>query len=484
MPVDLNSKPRDVDPENEPGRTMFGPMLRNLQANILKPHGRDFARHVFLRFTASPGRVKRWIREEVTPKVSRAESQYNLERGPDGRAVDGGLVIGFFLSADGYRHLGLAVNQFDGIFREGMKRGGGEDPRPETWEAPFRGEVHALVTLADDAFDTVRDAALALKATANGIAEVLVIEEGNVLRRGKEVVEHFGYFDGISKPVFTRPDLERERRDHGGFDGWNPGAPLKLVLLDDPHAQATDAFGSYLVYRKLAQDVQAFEQRVAALAAGLNPPPAGPPVSSDLAGALAVGRFKDGTPVVLRDAAGLGPANNFNFEEDGSEFRCPFHSHIRKVNPRGTTPLTSEESERGRRIARRGIPYGPPIAGVSDPHPDIPTSADPAARRGLLFMCFQENIATQFRFIQTTWADNNKFPTNVNPLDKQPNTGDDPVIGQGMEEPQAWPEQWNDPVGPSKKFDKGMRRFNFESAVTLRGGEYFFAPSLPFLESL
>ncbi len=29
-----------------------------------------------------------------------------------------------------------------------------------------------------------------------------------------------------------------------------------------------------------------------------------------------------------------------------------------------------------------------------------------------------------------------------------------------------------------------MKKFNFEAAVTLKGGEYFFAPSKPFLESL
>jgi len=458
---------------------MFAPMLHNLQANILKPHGRDFARHVFLRFTGTPGQVKRWIRDQVSRRVSRAESQYNQPRDNNGRTVNGGLVVGFFLSADGYRHLGLPVNQFDEIFREGMKRGGGEDPKPATWEAPYRGEIHALVTLADDAVATVEQAAQALSASVAGIAQVLVIEEGHVLRRSKEVVEHFGYFDGISKPVFTRPDLERERRDHGGFDGWNPGAPLKLVLLDDPHTRVEDAFGSYLVYRKLAQDVQAFDDRVAALANAL-----GLGSDLDLAGALAVGRFKDGTPVVIQNTPGRGPANNFNFEENGSEFRCPFHAHIRKVNPRGTTPLTSDESERGRRIVRRGIPYGPPRPGVSDPHQDIPESNDPHAARGLLFLCFQENIATQFRFIQTIWADNNKFPTNVIPLGNRPNTGDDPVIGQGREEPQAWPEQWNDPRGPGLRFDNGMRRFNFEAAVTLKGGEYFFAPSLPFLESL
>ncbi len=32
--------------------------------------------------------------------------------------------------------------------------------------------------------------------------------------------------------------------------------------------------------------------------------------------------------------------------------------------------------------------------------------------------------------------------------------------------------------------DAGRKAFIFESAVTLRGGEYFFAPSIPFIRSL
>src|SRR5947209_4716161 len=118
MGIDRNSRPEDVDPENEPGKTTFAPMLHNLQANILKPHGRNFARHVFLRFTGSPAAVKAWIRARTkdAPVVTRAESQYNQPRGADGKTVDGGLVVGFYLSADGYRHLGLSVNGFDGLF--------------------------------------------------------------------------------------------------------------------------------------------------------------------------------------------------------------------------------------------------------------------------------------------------------------------------------------------------------------------------------
>jgi deferrochelatase/peroxidase EfeB len=145
---------------------------------------------------------------------------------------------------------------------------------------------------------------------------------------------------------------------------------------------------------------------------------------------MVVGRFKDGTPVLKANTPSPGPEveNDFNFEEDQEGFRCPVHSHIRKVNPRGTTPLTSLESERRRRIVRRGIPYGKPIPGVADP---ADTDPNPEAPRGLLFMCFQQNIEEQFEFIQRTWVDNEHFSTGIPTLGIfQKDTGDDPLIGQ------------------------------------------------------
>jgi len=44
-------------------------------------------------------------------------------------------------------------------------------------------------------------------------------------------------------------------------------------------------------------------------------------------------------------------------------------------------------------------------------------------------------------------------------------------------EEQRWPKKWGDPKAETKAF-------SFDSTITLRGGEYFFAPSLPFLKSL
>jgi len=476
MPVKLSTFADRIDPKDPELSTM----LKNLQANILKPHGRDFARHLFLCFRAPPNQVRAWIKKEILPRVTTASKQFATS----GQGADGGIVCGFYLSARGYEQLGLDTSGFaSDSFRKGMKdQDNGvfsklldldnEDPPVASWEPAFQQEIHALVTLADDQLSVVEANVARFEASALDVVRIVGRESGNTLRRKAEPVEHFGYFDGISQPLFTKPDLEKARAQNPNFEAWDPGARLSLVLVDDPLTPESDAFGSYLVYRKLAQDVALFNRRVTGLAEALG-------VDANLAGAYAVGRFKDGTPVVLSQQ-GTRPGefskkNDFDFSDDQAGARCPFHAHTRKTNPRGTTPLTSLEGEKRRRIARRGIPYGPPVTGAAD---NLPNDDSPDTPRGLLFLCFQANIEDQFEFIQRTWVDNKHFPTSVltNGL-LQRDTGDDPLIGQDPDEAQRWPKHWGAP-------EQGKKTVNFESAVTLRGGEYFFAPSIPFLAAL
>ncbi len=494
MPVDL-SKPAD---QVDFTAAAYQPMLDRLQANIVKSHGRDESRHVFLKFIGPGPKVRQWIREKIAQRVLSAKLQ--LEQ--SSKKIDGGLVILFYLSAEGYRYLGFDPDKLGSrIFRKGMKHQGSnlikelfdtdnKDPKPAAWEKGFRDTVHAMVSLADDQKNdstALLNEVSLLKAQTAGIAEILLVDEGRALRRiardgtplaSPEPIEHFGYFDGISQPLFSRADLDKYYAEGKGTKGpgrWDPGASLELVLEKDPYVPDPDAFGSYLVYRKLYQNYGEFQAREEACGTAVGQ-------DEELAGAMAVGRFEDGTPVMDSDVAGKKYTNDFVFEDFGNGeksdpkgFRCPAHAHVRKVNPRGTTPSTSLEAERRRRIVRRGIPYGKPFPGLCAP--DVPSDPDPAGDRGLLFMCFQANIEKQFEFIQRTWVDNPNFPTNVFNLPTGTDTGDDPLIGQNKNEPQRWPKKWGDQAA-------GRTKFNFESAVTLKGGEYFFAPSRPFLAAL
>ncbi|HEY6052185.1 MAG TPA: peroxidase, partial [Thermoanaerobaculia bacterium] len=420
MAVDLGET--NIDPT----RPEYRRMLDNLQANILKPHGRMESNHLFLRFTSGSGAVRAWIRDFARRDVTSARKQLDETDGLHNHGARGGLVGSFSLSARGYAALGLVPEDFGGSgqsFRDGMKQrtfsliARNRDPPSSEWEAPFQGDVHALIGLADDSADALEAKTTAISESLDGIAQVLTIERGTVLRNAKgEPIEHFGYVDARSQPLFLKGDIDAEAQM--GIDVWDPSAPLGLVLVDDPFTHEEDSFGSFLVFRKLRQDVDGFNAGIHALASSLS-------VDNALPGALVVGRFKDGTPVTLRPWDGLGAANNFEYlAQDRVGNRCPFHAHIRKANQRGANPLLNEEQERSRRIVRRGVPYGiRPLTPAPDP--EAPT---PAAERGLLFMCFQADIARQFEFIQRTWVDNPNFPEFL--LIPGLNTGDDALIGQ------------------------------------------------------
>jgi deferrochelatase/peroxidase EfeB len=155
--------------------------------------------------------------------------------------------------------------------------------------------------------------------------------------------------------------------------------------------------------------------------------------------------------------------NNFDYRADLDGGKCPFQAHIRKSNPRGSGPggLPNQNS---RRMVRRGITYG-------SRKDDFSKIADmPEGGVGLLFMAYQKSIANQFEFIQQSWVNNVGFPT--------PGTGIDPVLGQSAAAPpaQKWPNVWGQAASTVD--------FDFRDFVKMRGGEYFFAPSLSSLGRL
>ena len=141
MAVDLRET--NIDPE----RPEYRKMLENLQANILKPHGRKESDHLFVRFTAEPEAICAWIREFARREVTSARKQLDETINYHDHGTRGGLVANFALSATGYRALGLLPEDFGGAgqsFRNGMKLRAfsllsrNRDPPSGEWEAPFQ----------------------------------------------------------------------------------------------------------------------------------------------------------------------------------------------------------------------------------------------------------------------------------------------------------------------------------------------------------
>jgi len=455
MAVDLTSTGIDLsDPKYEQ-------FLIQLQGNILKGHGRDHSTHLVLRFTAQPKAVKQWIQNFARARLTSARKQLEEAKRFRETGQTGDLFASVSLSATGYKYLGFDPHKFDeghDTFRKGMKERRrvntffpNKDPRVPQWEEAYQGEIHALIMLADDSPDRLREAADATVASLAGVAQILSTEHGKVLRNAQgKAIEQFGYVDGRSNPRVLKDELDREQKEF-----WDPSAPLGQLVANDAFNSAPDSFGSYVVFRKLEQNVRGFNLGVRELAERLG-------IDVALAGAMVVGRFKDGTPVTLKPHPGMEDVNDFNYREDQDALKCPFHAHIRKANQRGETPLTSEESERSRRIFRRGVTYGERAADLSD---------EPASGVGLLFICYQADIGHQFEFLQRVWFDNPRFPEIL------AETGDCPLIGQDGDAPQRWRAAWGDEN--AERF-----RINFGDWIRLKGGEYFFAPSVGFLQNI
>jgi Dyp-type peroxidase family len=305
------------------------------------------------------------------------------------------------------------------------------------------------------------------------------------VQRGKALInaagngiENFGYVDGRSQPLMLAEDIEHEA-DNAGVARWDPAFPLDTALLKDPGTTDPESYGSLFVFRKLEQDVRAFKRREQEVADTLGLVAD----ARELAGALIVGRFEDGTPVTLSDEArGLAPPNDFDYDGDPGR-RCPFHAHIRKTNPRGSTG--AELAERSHIMARRGIPYEDVKRTVHpDELPEGQTLAEfdadvapllPPGGVGLLFMAYNHDIAGQFKFTQQAWTNNPGFPPAPGGT-----PGIDPVIGQGANPAgqQKLPKVWDDPAQGTDS------TCPFAGFVKMRGGEYFFSPSLTFLKTL
>ena len=258
-----------------------------------------------------------------------------------------------------------------------------------------------------------------------------------------------------------------------------------LPAVDAPDKKDLGRNGTYLVMRQLEQDVGEFWKFLYEHAGG-NLAEAGQ------LGAKLVGRTQTGDPLLpVQDEPipGTEPRtvkqNQFTYEADPAGARCPFGAHIRRSNPRnsdfperhvgalrkliiilGFGPKGFYDdlisSVRFHRILRRGREYGSelsPEQALQQPPPNEP--------RGLHFICLNANISRQFEFLQNAWIANTKFSGL---------TGEsDPLLGNP--EPMSGSSVTGNFTIPSestlRRRISGLRQF-----VTVKGGAYFFLPSL------
>ena len=178
--------------------------------------------------------------------------------------------------------------------------------------------------------------------------------------------------------------------------------------------------------------------------------------------------------------------NQFTYGSDVAGTACPFGAHIRRANPRnadipgglqgwlihlirilgfGNGDLHRDlvASTRFHRLLRRGREYGQNLTPEEALQPAPPNDSE----RGLQFVAVNANIQRQFEFIQNAWIMRTKFDGLTEESD--PLLGNrEAVFGCPFTNSFSLPQE-----GRVRRRIMGIPQF-----ITVRGGAYFFLPSI------
>jgi Dyp-type peroxidase family len=542
--------------------------LWDVQGNIVRSYGRygyPHACHLFFHFASRE--AGRMAIAFLIPLVTKGVTWWPADTDQESKPPDVTLNLG--LTFNGLRALDLPTAALAGMpeeFIDGMARRapvlGDDGPSdPASWDPIWRNSaadpaqaVHLWVAL-NGRMDPATGAPVAAfehrVSYVSGLASPAGFgpiglrlldghgRDGGAEQRGglriapdpaggKTVLpfEHFGFADGISDPTFEgQDDLPVDASVVAGSgsyaprSGWSKLATGEFILgtVDESQeiarASTPDDLirnGSFAVFRKLEQDVPAFNAYVAGEAA-VYAAAQGIPLDEAEATLRAkmVGRWPNGAPLATcptyadmlafqtrwsdipeilsrpapRPAADAKrlfdwrmALNDFTYRDDRVGVRCPLGAHIRRGNPRDMLdPLIDSTSSRRwtgsaltnrRRILRRGIPYGPFAS-------DTDTGTE---ERGILFIAICADLQRQFEFVQRQWINHG--------MDMGAGNSGCPVIGRrehghGQDDVPAFaipqPEGSNRPP----HLLPAMPDF-----VRTRGGEYFFLPSMTALRRI
>jgi Dyp-type peroxidase family len=524
--------------------------LADIQGNIVRAYGRfgfPLARHYFFHIQEGQAAAARAFVDCIRPRVT---SSVRWQSGPDAGAPDAlpppdcTLNIGFTffgLVALGLPTLTLArmpPEFIDGMAKRNYILGDQGPNAPEHWDSIWRRaiahkdeRVHVWLAFHARTPEDIQEADRWLRACLDAHAEGVVLLHGHGPNEADHqdaaastapgpdgtprltAKEHFGFTDGIGDPVFEgryEPEVEAQLVKGRGKlmpdQTWKPIATGEFLLGHADESQELPPVappweltrnGSFLVYRKLHQNVASFagyiaeQARTFAAVMGLSEAAARETLMAKL-----VGRWRDGIPLIVAatfdewqavralwsdipdiDAMGDGRTaqqqarldayrqmlTDFKYADDKGGIRCPYGAHLRRMNTRDMLdPMldspehirTGSSLNKRRHILRRGLPYG-----TSDP-------ANPSddGEHGVIFMAICASLSRQFEFVQQQWA---QYGLDFN-------VGNDtcPIIGLHDKDTKFIVAA--DPEGDKPPFICA----NLPQFVTTRGGDYFFLPGL------
>jgi Dyp-type peroxidase family len=434
-------------------------------------------------------------------------------------------------SYDGMKKLAKNMDEVDAhldqSFKEGLNssvsKNLGDPPEPSA-EGNFNNWViggpnskpDLILIVASDNPQTLQTRAQLLTSQANSYGLKKIYETtghdlsyyGDDAKRGHE---HFGFKDGVSHPgvrgrlsdnptdyLTPRPKDPSSDPDSPeissigsrplvaagefiiGYPTQNQNHP-RLINPADPKPEVLKN-SSYLVFRRLRQDVEAFENFVNRESKKISDMGGFSDMTAEKFKALLVGRWPSGAPLALssnQDNPQLAKDpyknNMFSYNDDQDGYKTPIISHIRKVNPRDlTTDQGFSSKTLKHRILRRGIPFGQPLD-MSRPDPS-------KGDRGLLFLSYQTSIESQFEFLVQNWMNSTRNPNSFLDLGGK-HSGVDLLVGQHREGDSTAAHierSVNDQTIYAPITTKGLSLLDW---VVPTGGGYFFSPSISSLKT-
>jgi Dyp-type peroxidase family len=426
--------------------------LNEIQATVLRQRPAPyFGTHVVLR--VDDARAGRELLRRLTPHVDSAAGWWE--------AANAWLAIG--ISYAGLEALGVprdSLQSFPEAFRVGMaaraKQLGDQGINdPKNWEQPFgSSEVHIGLSAFSDSEEKRRHVVAIAREQYERLSGIRVLHTQDFGAQPGDL-NPLGYKDGIDQPaiegsgVDPLPGQGRPIKAGEFILGYSgeAGAPLPM-----PQPDVLGRNGTYVGLRKYQSRVGAFNRFLRANGSTEE--------ERELLAAKLVGRWRSGAPLTLApdvDDPSLGKDpqrnNDFNYANDGHGRQVPFGSHIRRMNPRDTE-LARLTDVNLHRIIRRGTTYGAPY------DPNALSDADDDVPRGAYFLFISAKAMATIEFLQQEWINDGNF---IGAGDER-----DPIIG--LQENGA---TFTIPKQPVRRRVHGIETFN-----VLRGGEYFFMPSL------
>jgi Dyp-type peroxidase family len=449
--------------------------IHDIQDNVVAPILMRYGRHIFMKFNDGAN-ARTWVRN-MFARVNARQEEHGTR-----------FTVNIGFTYEGLKALGLSQHSLDSFpeaFRTGMRGrakyvGDVGLHAPEHWEGGLGGpDIHSMAWIRTDSDQGREEAMRILRAEmdATGGVEIRFVQDTMALAHENGIGsegQHFGYADPISQPPIEGVEApsypgDGVRQEDGT---WRPLKPGEFLLgyedeVGPPGTQAPEPFelrlnGTYLVFRKLYQDVAAFRRYLSTAAKSLYG--TDDPYHQELVAAKIMGRWRSGCPLDLspdKDNPGIAAdpqrRNNFTYAGDEQGLRCPLGSHLRRSNPRAT-PLKRSTEVRRHRLIRRGVEYGPLLKeGALE---------DDGVDRGLINMFIQADIERQFEFVQHEWMKGGEFIG----LDR---SEQDPINGVGGEGSQMSVPGANLPF-----------LFDLPTFIKVKGGEYLFVPGLKALEGI